>query len=145
MNALPRVLQGSGEVCVNALPRVLQGSVEVCVNALPRVLQGSGEEACCHVRAYFSGLREALGRQEATALAVVDSHVRQRLATLKQQHRDTTLLLAQISAACHQCDRMLQEVSGVVARWRHRWSLGGATDGHQVAPPVANRQRHWTG
>ena len=66
------------------------------------ILQGTAEEARVKVKQYFSELQESLKRQELAALTVVDTHLRERLAMLKQQQEDMAVLLSQISAVCYQ-------------------------------------------
>ena len=53
---------------------------------------GTAEIAREKVRSYFANLREALERQEVAALTVIDTHVRERLCSLKQQQEDLTLV-----------------------------------------------------
>jgi hypothetical protein len=73
-------------------------------------MAGISEEARMKVRLYFEELQETLRCQEVAAMAVVDAHVRERLAMLKQQQEDMAVLLSQISSVCHQCEKTLKEV-----------------------------------
>ena len=66
--------------------------------------QGTGEEARQKVKQYFAELQESLKRQETAALTVVDTHLRERLAMLKQQQEDMAMLMSQIAAVCYQVE-----------------------------------------
>jgi len=72
-------------------------------------VSGSADEARVRVRQYFTDLQETLKRQEMTALAVVDTHVRERLCMLRQQQEDMAMLLSQVTAVCYQCEKTLQQ------------------------------------
>ena len=74
-------------------------------------MAGTSEEARVKVSQYFQELQETLKRQEVAAMAVIDTHVRERLAMLKQQQEDMVVLISQISAVCHQCEKTLKQVS----------------------------------
>jgi len=97
-----------------AVPTKIQrwGTLNATPDCTAFLLQfmGTSEEAKLHVRQYFAELQEALKRQEVAALTVVDTHVRERLCMLRQQQEDMTVLLSQVSAVCHQCERTLQQV-----------------------------------
>ena len=53
---------------------------------------GTAEVARRHVRAYFQSLRDQLCAQEVAALTVVDTHLRERLRSIRQQEDMATLL-----------------------------------------------------
>ncbi len=59
--------------------------------------QGSATAAKQRVRVYFEGLREQLKRQETAALAVVDTHIRERLCAIRQQEEDIATILGQVT------------------------------------------------
>ncbi len=71
---------------------------------------GTAEESRMRVKHYFMELQENLKCQEVVALAVVETHIRERLCLLKQQQEDMAVLLSQISTVCTQCERTLQQV-----------------------------------
>ena len=58
---------------------------------------GTADSARCRVRAYFQSLRDQLCVQEVAALTVVDTHVRERLCSIRQQEEDIATLLSQVS------------------------------------------------
>ena len=49
---------------------------------------GTADSARCRVRAYFQSLRDQLCVQEVAALTVVDTHVRERLCSIRQQEEE---------------------------------------------------------
>ena len=57
---------------------------------------GSAECARQRVRAYFQGLRDQLCVQEVAALTVVDTHVRERVCSIRQQEEDIATVLSQV-------------------------------------------------
>ncbi|GFO20774.1 E3 ubiquitin-protein ligase trim23-like, partial [Plakobranchus ocellatus] len=73
-------------------------------------VMGTAEKARLKIKTYFNELRETLGRQEMAALAAVDTHIREKLCSLRQQQEDMAVLMSQISAVCHQCETTLQQV-----------------------------------
>ncbi|GFR85038.1 E3 ubiquitin-protein ligase TRIM23-like [Elysia marginata] len=70
---------------------------------------GTAEKARVKIKTYFNELRETLGRQEMAALTAVDTHIREKLCSLRQQQEDMASLMSQISAVCHQCETTLQQ------------------------------------
>jgi hypothetical protein len=60
---------------------------------------GTAEAARRRVRAYFQSLRDQLCVQEVAALTVVDTHVRERLCSIRQQEEDIATLLSQVMVA----------------------------------------------
>uniref|UniRef100_T1J0K2 RING-type E3 ubiquitin transferase n=1 Tax=Strigamia maritima TaxID=126957 RepID=T1J0K2_STRMM len=78
-------------------------------------VNGSADEARQRVRIYFKELHENLNRQEIAALTVVDTFVRERLCSLRQQQEDMTTLLSQVAVVSMQCERAVQQVRVPVA------------------------------
>ncbi|KAK0065981.1 E3 ubiquitin-protein ligase TRIM23, partial [Biomphalaria pfeifferi] len=72
-------------------------------------ISGTAEQARHKIKTYFSDLRENLSRQEMAALGAVDTHIREKLCSLRQQQEDMTILMSQISSVCHQCETTLQQ------------------------------------
>ena len=66
-------------------------------------IEGSGDEtgtvdgARARIESHFEELRNRLQSQEATALTVVETHARERLATLRTTQHDISTWLAQVS------------------------------------------------
>jgi len=75
----------------------------------PQQMTGTAEQARIKIKTYFNELRENLACQEVAALAAVDSHIREKLCSLRQQQEDMAILMAQISSVCHQCEMTLQQ------------------------------------
>ncbi|CAL1536132.1 unnamed protein product [Lymnaea stagnalis] len=71
---------------------------------------GTAEQARLKIKTYFNELRENLNRQEMAALGAVDTHIREKLCSLRQQQEDMAILMSQISSVCHQCETTLQQV-----------------------------------
>ena len=84
---------------------------------------GTAEIARDKVRSYFANLRETLERQEVAALTVIDTHVRERLCSLKQQQEDLTLVQSQIAAVSHQMEAVLREDNASVVQARAEVSV----------------------
>ena len=84
---------------------------------------GTADIAREKVRSYFSNLRETLERQEVAALTVIDTHVRERLCSLKQQQEDLTLVQSQIAAVSHQMEVVLREDNASVVQARAEVSV----------------------
>ena len=57
---------------------------------------GTAECARTRVRAYFQSLRDQLCAQEVAALTVVDTHVRERVCSIRQQEEDIATVLSQV-------------------------------------------------
>ena len=57
---------------------------------------GSADVAKHRVRAYFQSLRDQLNVQEAAALTVVDTYIRERLCSMRQQEEDCENILSQV-------------------------------------------------
>lgn len=57
-------------------------------------------------------------RQEQVAMETVDTHIRERLSSLRQQQEDLAMLLSHVTAACHQCEVTLKQVRRTSARSR---------------------------
>jgi len=70
---------------------------------------GSAECARQRVRAYFQGLRDQLCVQEVAALTVVDTHVRERVCSIRQQEEDIATVLSQVAEVCISCDRVARQ------------------------------------
>ena len=58
---------------------------------------GSADVAKHRVRAYFQSLRDQLNVQEVAALTVVDTYIRERLCSMRQQEEDCEVILSQVS------------------------------------------------
>lgn len=69
---------------------------------------GTAERARHRVHEYFANLRETLRQQESEAISSINSHIREKLCSLRQQHEDMFVLTSQISNVCMECDRALQ-------------------------------------
>lgn len=69
---------------------------------------GTAEQARSSVRQYFNDLRDTIHQQEAEALFVINTHVREKLHSLRQQQEDMAVLITQVSNVCGQCDRALK-------------------------------------
>jgi len=70
---------------------------------------GTAEAARRRVRLYFQQLRDQLCVQEVAALTVVDTHVRERMCSVRQQEEDMTTVLSQVAEVCIQCDRVVRQ------------------------------------
>ena len=66
---------------------------------------GTAHVARRRVRAYFQQLRDQLCVQEVAALTVVDTHIRERMCSIRQQQEDMATVLSQVAEVCIQCDR----------------------------------------
>jgi hypothetical protein len=76
---------------------------------------GTAESARRRVRAYFQSLRDQLCVQEVAALTVVDTHVRERLCSIRQQEEDIATLLSQVNRSyllVHTCSLVLHGPPG---------------------------------
>jgi len=70
---------------------------------------GTAEAARRRVRLYFQQLRDQLCVQEVAALTVVDTHVRERMCSVRQQEEDMTTVLSQVAEVCIQCDQVVRQ------------------------------------
>jgi len=70
---------------------------------------GTAERARRRVRSYFQSLRDQLCVQEVAALTVVDTHVRERVCSIRQQEEDIATILSQVAEVCIQCDRVARQ------------------------------------
>ena len=61
------------------------------------------------MRGYFQQLRDQLCAQEVAALTVVDTHVRDRMCSIRQQEEDMASVLSQVAEVCIQCDRVVRQ------------------------------------
>ena len=75
---------------------------------------GTAEMARRRVRGYFQQLRDQLCAQEVAALTVVDTHVRDRMCSIRQQEEDMASVLSQVAEVCIQCDRVVRQDDGRV-------------------------------
>lgn len=104
--------------------RKLMEEMSEAVHRLEQVavsLEGRGQEnsgevnpsaaqtAHSKVEAYFSQLRETLLVQEAAARNAVDTHVRERLATVRQLQEDLVTSLSQVAVMCVHCESTVQQ------------------------------------
>uniref|UniRef100_A0A1B6H0Y9 RING-type E3 ubiquitin transferase n=4 Tax=Proconiini TaxID=565685 RepID=A0A1B6H0Y9_9HEMI len=70
---------------------------------------GTCELARARVEQYFKQLRETLLLQEAAARSAVDTHVRERLCSLRQLQEDLATWLSQVAVVCVQCEATIQQ------------------------------------
>ena len=70
---------------------------------------GTAAMARRRVRGYFQQLRDQLCVQEVAALTVVDTHVRERMCSIRQQEGDMATILSQVAEVCIQCDRVVRQ------------------------------------
>jgi len=70
---------------------------------------GTAAMARRRVRGYFQQLRDQLCVQEVAALTVVDTHVRERMCSIRQQEEDMATILSQVAEVCIQCDRVVRQ------------------------------------
>ncbi|XP_063216763.1 E3 ubiquitin-protein ligase TRIM23-like [Bacillus rossius redtenbacheri] len=70
---------------------------------------GTADVARARVRSHFRQLREALQLQEAAAAAAVDTHVRERLCSLRQLHEELSTSLSQVAGVCVQCEQTARQ------------------------------------
>ena len=80
----------------------------------PHRIVGTAEEARARVHAYFDDLRDTINRQEEAGLAVVNTYVREKLLSLRQQQEDMAVLISQVAAVCTECERALQKTDAEV-------------------------------
>jgi len=71
--------------------------------------QGTAHVARRRVRAYFQQLRDQLCVQEVAALTLVDTHIRERMCSIRQQQEDMATVLSQVAEVCIQCDRVVRQ------------------------------------
>ncbi|KAK7868352.1 hypothetical protein R5R35_013646 [Gryllus longicercus] len=70
---------------------------------------GTADLARIRVRTYFQHLRETLQLQEAAAMTAVDTHIRERLCSLRQLQEDLAASLSQVAGVCVQCEQTIQQ------------------------------------
>ncbi|XP_050532038.1 E3 ubiquitin-protein ligase TRIM23-like isoform X1 [Daktulosphaira vitifoliae] len=70
---------------------------------------GTGCMARARVQLYFQHLRETLQVQEAAALSAVDTHIRERLASLRCLQEDLASSLSQVAVICVQCEQAVRQ------------------------------------
>lgn len=70
---------------------------------------GTGYLARARVQLYFQHLRETLQVQEAAALSAVDTHVRERLGSLRSLQEDLASSLSQVAVICVQCEQAVRQ------------------------------------
>lgn len=70
---------------------------------------GSSCMARARVQVYFDNLRETLQVQEAAALSAVDTHVRERLSSLRNLQEDLMSSLSQVAVICVQCEQAVRQ------------------------------------
>lgn len=58
--------------------------------------EGTGNMVKARVRTYFSQLRETLMIQEVAAITAVDTHIRERLCSIRQLQEDLVAWLSQV-------------------------------------------------
>ncbi|KDR21099.1 E3 ubiquitin-protein ligase TRIM23-like [Zootermopsis nevadensis] len=80
-----------------------------------QMLEGTGREggtadlARARVQTYFQQLRETLQLQEVAAMAAVDTHIRERLCSLRQLQEDLSTSVSQMASVCVQCEQTIQQ------------------------------------
>ncbi|XP_022167021.1 E3 ubiquitin-protein ligase TRIM23-like [Myzus persicae] len=70
---------------------------------------GTCSLARARVQLYFQHLRETLQVQEAAALSAVDTHVRERLGSLRSLQEDLASSLSQVAVICVQCEQAVRQ------------------------------------
>lgn len=70
---------------------------------------GTGCLARSRVQLYFQHLRETLQIQEAAALSAVDTHIRERLGSLRSLQEDLASSLSQVAVICVQCEQAVRQ------------------------------------
>lgn len=80
--------------CVESVATGLEGRTGPAGELLE---PGTCELARARVEQYFTQLRETLLLQEAAARSAVDTHVRERLCSLRQLQEDLATWLSQVS------------------------------------------------
>jgi len=70
---------------------------------------GSADVAKHRVRAYFQSLRDQLNVQEVAALTVVDTYIRERLCSMRQQEEDCEVILSQVATVCVNCEQVSRQ------------------------------------
>ncbi|RZF37871.1 hypothetical protein LSTR_LSTR007724 [Laodelphax striatellus] len=75
----------------------------------PNSEPGTAQAAHAKVEAYFAQLRETLLVQEAAARNAVDTHVRERLAALRQLREDLEMSLSQMAVMCYHSESIIQQ------------------------------------
>uniref|UniRef100_A0A1B6M1U5 RING-type E3 ubiquitin transferase n=1 Tax=Graphocephala atropunctata TaxID=36148 RepID=A0A1B6M1U5_9HEMI len=70
---------------------------------------GTCEVARARVEQYFKHLRDTLLLQEVAARSAVDTHVRERLCSLRQLQEDLATWLSQVAVVCVQCEATIQQ------------------------------------
>ena len=73
----------------------IRGGDDDRVDELEQEQLGTAEMARRRVRGYFQQLRDQLCVQEVAALTVVDTHVRERMCSIRQQEEDMATILSQ--------------------------------------------------
>jgi tripartite motif-containing protein 23 len=97
---------------------------------------GTAESARRRVRAYFQSLRDQLCVQEVAALTVVDTHVRERVCSIRQQEEDIATVLSQVAEVCIQCDRLARQDDARVVL--------AAQEINQLLESVETQQQHFS-
>jgi len=87
----------------------IRGGDDERVDELEQEQLGTAEMARRRVRGYFQQLRDQLCVQEVAALTVVDTHVRERMCSIRQQEEDMATILSQVAEVCIQCDRVVRQ------------------------------------
>ncbi|MCL4130356.1 UNVERIFIED_CONTAM: hypothetical protein GTU68_037851, partial [Idotea baltica] len=73
---------------------------------------GTAEEARVRVRLYFDQLKEVLQQQESVALRALDTHIRERICSIRQQQEDIASLLSQMVSVVMDGERVMQQDDG---------------------------------
>lgn len=69
----------------------------------------TGRMALTRVQLYFQHLREALQVQETAALSAIDTHIRERIGSIKCLQEVLGSSLAQVGLICLQCEQILRQ------------------------------------
>jgi len=127
LNAVKHVKTFSGEVNEFAkklaeITGKIEGGIQVVESSHGDTMSlqtvGTAERARHRVHEYFANLRETLRQQESEAISSINSHIREKLCSLRQQHEDMFVLTSQISNVCMECDRALQRSDAEVIQAR---------------------------
>ncbi|KAL7640019.1 UNVERIFIED_CONTAM: hypothetical protein RMT77_009433 [Armadillidium vulgare] len=106
LETVTRQLEGSSISSANADLQLSSGNSEA-TNGTDNV-GGTAEEAKSKVRTYFNQLREALQEQENVALRVLDTHIRERICSIRQHQEDIASLLSQMVSVVVDGERVIQ-------------------------------------
>lgn len=81
------------------------GNVVVDEGSVP----STGRLALTRVQLYFQHLREALKVQETTALSTIDTHIRERIGSIKGLQEVLGSSLTQVGLICLHCEQIIRQ------------------------------------